>query len=185
MINFAVWNSVLAIAIGVGSILLIIMFDSADIMFDSADATAIPNKFPLFSVVFVLILALLIPNIFSTHTEKARTYTERVELISMTNRIDMQSESRFGILGGSLLISVYDTYCYYYESDAGYIDQGRTPVEASHIKYTDEPPFLEIVKTIISKEKTWFFLSDKKSDTTFKYIYHIPEGSVVANYELR
>ena len=118
------------------------------------------------------------------HALEPKISKSRIELISVANGTHSHGSGSFGWFGVFLFDS-NDTYRYYYKADSGYIEQGSTPVRRSHITYTDETPYLEIVETTSVSEARFLIFKDRETRITTEYIYHIPKGSVVANFELR
>lgn len=146
-------------------------------------------KWGLYECIYCIVGAILLatavlPITTLKRTEDTEVNISFVELLSMSNGMEIEGEGHLSRLSGQFVINTYDTYRYYYESELGYIDQGRSPVDASHILYTDESPYLEITTTKYIRTNKWLFLTERITDTSVVYVYHVPEGSVVTEYEL-
>ena len=147
------------------------------------------TKISLLSATAVTILAMFILLIgylsFGHSDSTTETKTKNISLVSMSNGVDITSENMTSFFGTFLTkIETQNTYRYYYD-DNGYIRQENVPVDMSYIIYTNEPPYLEIERTALITEKTWWFINCKSKEWEEpKYIFHIPEGSI-AGYNLR
>lgn len=74
-------------------------------------------------------------------------------------------------------------YAFYMEDSLGFYNLHTVPTFLSSITYTTDTPHVEVYRNVRSETK-WNDYARRRVDENPKYIFYIPENSIVMNYNL-